>query len=77
MHSFVTTAFIEMLSFAVGAIALAEMKEKWGCGLRLETSIANKGSFWKRQVQITRTANNGWSAKRSWVMRYAVTVRLR
>ena len=35
MLSFVTTAFIEMLSFAVGGIALAEMKEKWGCGLRL------------------------------------------
>lgn len=35
MHSLVTTAFIEMLSFAVGGIALAEMKEKWGCGLKL------------------------------------------
>lgn len=35
MHSFVTTVFIEMLSFAVGGIALAEMKEKWGCSLRL------------------------------------------
>jgi len=28
MHLFVTTAFIEMLSFAVGAIHLTEMKEK-------------------------------------------------
>lgn len=35
MHSSVTTAFIGMLSFAVGGIALAEMKEKWGYGLRL------------------------------------------
>lgn len=35
MHSFVTIAFIEMPSSAVGGIALAEMKEKWGCGLRL------------------------------------------
>lgn len=35
MHSFVTTAFTGMLSFAVGGIALAEMKEKWDYGLRL------------------------------------------
>lgn len=35
MHLFISTVFIEMLSFAVSGIALGEMKEKWGCSLRL------------------------------------------
>lgn len=63
----------------------AELCSGWYCssrnerkvGLRLETSIANKGPFWKRWVQITRRANNAWSVKRSWMMKYTVTVRLR
>lgn len=35
MHSFVTTVFIEMLSYAVGSIPQAEIEEKWGCDLGL------------------------------------------
>lgn len=72
MHSFVTTAFTGMLSFAVGGIALAEMKEKWDCGLRLVLLI--KVLFEKAGARI---ANNVWSGKRRWRVRYTVTIRLR
>lgn len=45
--------------------------------LWLGTGIAN-GSFFggERQAQITGIANNGWSAKRSWITRHPATVRL-
>lgn len=53
----------------------AELCSGWYCSSRNERKAGM--CLEKRQVQITRIANNVWSVKRSCMMRCTVTVRLR